>query len=114
MNFDEAIKYVKENSFIQSYEDVYDYNLVTDFDDVIELLEKLRQEYAPRIEMTKTQYSFITSEYEQKNVVDAVANLTVDNILKEHFHQSFWEPLTEKQVVQAWLHPETIVVTDSE
>ena len=52
MTFDEAIKYVKENSFIQSYEDVYEYNHVTDLDDVIEILEKLKKEYAPTVEMT--------------------------------------------------------------
>lgn len=58
MNFDEAIKYAKEYSFVQSYEYEYDYNLVTNLDDVIELLEKLRQEYAPTVEMTKEQYKF--------------------------------------------------------
>lgn len=112
MNFDEAYKYVKENSFIESYEDIYVYNHVIDLDDVIEILEKLEDEYAPTIEMTKGQYAFITSEYERENVVDAVANLTVDDILKENFHAKFWEPLTQREVVQSWLHPETIKLLD--
>ena len=77
-----------------------------------ETINKLRKEYAPTIEMTKTQYRFINSEYEQKNIVDAVANLTVDEILKENFHKSFWEPLSQGEVVQAWLHPETIKLVD--
>ncbi|MDF8374041.1 hypothetical protein G9401_00330 [Weissella paramesenteroides] len=77
-----------------------------------DLLEQLRETYAPTIEMTKNQYWFITSEYEKESVVEAVANLTVDDIIKEKFHSNFWKPLSEKQVVQAWLHPETIKVVD--
>ena len=76
------------------------------------VINLLREEYAPTIEMTKTQYRFINSEYEQKNIVDAVANLTVDEILKENFHKSFWEPLSQREVVQSWLHPETIKIVD--
>ncbi|MGK4017903.1 hypothetical protein AB0Y21_06495 [Weissella paramesenteroides] len=75
-----------------------------------DLLEQLRATYAPTIEMTKNQYLFITSEYEKESVVEAVANLTVDDIIKEKFHSNFWAPLTQEQVVQAWLHPETIKV----
>ena len=77
-----------------------------------DLLEQLRATYAPTIEMTKNQYLFITSEYEKESVVDAVANLTADNIIKEEFHSNFWSPLSEKQVVQAWLHPEMIKVVE--
>lgn len=114
MKFDEAFKCAKENSFIESYEDIYVYNHVIDLDDVIEILEKLEDEYAPTIEMTKGQYAFITSEYERENVVDAVANLTVDDFLKENFDAKFWEPLTQREVVQAWLHPDDIQIIDKE
>lgn len=76
------------------------------------LIRELKDTYAPTIEMTKNQYLFITSEYEKESVVEAVANLTVDDIIKEKFHSNFWAPLSEKQVVQAWLHPETIKVVD--
>ena len=77
-----------------------------------ETINKLRQEYAPTVEMTKGKYAFITSEYERENVVDAVANLTVDDFLRENFDAKFWEPLTQREVVQARLHPETIKVVD--
>ena len=112
MKFDESTKCAKENSFIESYEDIYVYNHVIDLDDVIEILEKLEDEYAPTIEMTKGQYAFITSEYERENVVDAVANLTVDDFLRENFDAKFWKPLTQREVVQAWLNTETIKVVD--
>lgn len=78
------------------------------------ILNELRQEYAPTVEMTKRQYDFITSDYEREYIIDAVANLSVDDILRERFDVSFWEPLTQREVVQAWLHPETIVVIDLE
>lgn len=80
----------------------------------IRFMEQLRDIYAPTIEMTKNQYWFITSEYEKESVVEAVANLTVDDIIKEKFHSNFWAPLTQEQVVQAWLHPETIKVVDDD
>ncbi|HBP98119.1 hypothetical protein [Leuconostoc lactis] len=104
MTFDEAIEHFRNNTDISG--------TAVFLDDVEDTLKELQEEYAPTIEMTKTQYVFITSEYEQKNIVDAVANLTVDDILKENFHQSFWKPLTQNEVVQAWLHPETIKVVD--
>ena len=103
--FDEAIKYAKENSFVEEM-----LSDVVDLEDMIELLEKLKQKYAPTIEMTKNQYLFITSEYEKESVVYTVANLTADDIIKETFHSNFWSPLSEKQVVQAWLHPDTIKI----
>ena len=111
MNFDEAIKYAKEYSFVQSYE--YDYNLVTDLDDVIELLEKLKEEYAPRIEMTSDQKeNLLMIRDNQEPIVELISEF--DEGVLIHDFEPYWEPLTEKQVVQAWLNPETIVVTDSE
>lgn len=98
MTFDEALNELEPRTIWSS--------------EMRDLLEQLRQEYAPTVEMTKRQYAFITSEYERENVVDAVANLTFDDILKENFHAKFWEPLAQREVVQAWLHPETIKVVD--
>ncbi|AIS74041.1 hypothetical protein [Leuconostoc phage LLC-1] len=102
MTFDEAIEHFRNNTDISG--------TAVFLNDVEDTLKELREEYVPTVEMTKTQYAFITSEYE--NIVDAVANLSVDNILKENFHQNFWKPLTQREVVIAWLHPETIKVVD--
>lgn len=105
MTFDEAIEK------IESITD--ELNIRQEIiNDIVSVVGGLRKEYAPTVEMTKRQYAFITSEYERENVVDAVANLTVDDFLKENFHAKFWEPLTQREVVQAWLHPETIKVVD--
>ena len=80
--------------------------------EAIRFMERLRDIYAPTIEMTKNQYLFINSEYEKESIVDAVANLTADDIIKEKFHSNFWSPLTQEQVVQAWLPPDTIKMVE--
>lgn len=48
MKFDEAIKCANEDSFVEEMlsDAVY-------LEDVIEIIEKLREEYAPTVEMTK-------------------------------------------------------------
>lgn len=107
LTFDEAIDEVR------SHENTYDETSGTiQTFSVLDMIDELREEYAQTVEMTKTQYAFITSDYERENIVDAVANLSVDNILRENFHASFWYPLTQREVVQAWLHPETIKIVD--
>ena len=108
MTFNEALKEINELSFTTDNGDSW----VNSYTSVYALIQELQEEYAPTIEMTKNQYLFITSEYEKESVVDAVANLTADNIIKEEFHSNFWSPLSEKQVVQAWLHPEMINVVE--
>lgn len=111
MTFDEAIEELRlaipEKFYSPTMHDV-----AVMLEAQTKVINLLREEYAPTVEMTKTQYVFITSEYEQENIVDAVANLSVDNILRENFHQSFWKPLTQNEVVQAWLHPETIKIVE--
>lgn len=106
MKFDEA------NKIVKSFDEDPELEYWMPNNKVYEIIEGLRKEYAPTVEMTKGQYAFITSEYERENVVDAVANLTVDDFLRENFDAKFWEPLTQREVVQAWLHPETIKVVD--
>lgn len=108
MTFDEALKAIDEKSDMEPYSGLF----LIEIEDAKAIVMKLANTYAPTIEMTKNQYRFITSEYEKESVVYAVANLTADDIFKETFHSNFWEPLSEKQVVQAWLHPETIKVVE--
>ena len=108
MTFDEALKAIDEKSDMEPYSGLF----LIEIEDAKAIVMKLANTYAPTIEMTKNQYLFITSEYEKESVVEAVANLTVDDIIKEKFHYNFWSPLSEKQVVQAWLHPECVKVVD--
>lgn len=105
MTFDEVIKRLSQDIDKNGGQEKYQKEVIT-------TLKLLQKEYAPMVEMTKNQYRFITSEYEEESVVYAVANLTSGDSIKETFHSNFWAPLSEKQVVQAWLHPETIKVVD--
>lgn len=107
MTFDEAIAkvgtYLKNNDLSNSDNNDRFFHII---------LNELREEYAPTVGMAKRQYDFIATDYERENIVDAVANLSVDDILRERFDVSFWEPLTQREVVSAWLHPETIKIVD--
>lgn len=114
MVFDEAIKYAKELSFVQSYEDVYEYNLVIDLEDVIEILENLKQEYKPTIEMTAKEKEHLLSI--------ATTSVTFTNFYEQVLKQStnikfgvqttpeLYKHLSENELMQAWLHQDTIKV----
>lgn len=104
--FDEAFKCVKENSFIQSYEDIYEYNHVIDLDDVIEILENLEQEYAPTVEMTKEQYKGLL--FEGKGRETPHKNfLFMKNVQKLNSKN-----INISILMSAFAHPETIKVVD--
>ena len=105
MTFSEERNKLRQKSFNdEGYIDV------VPLEDVLRSSLEMERIYAPTLKMTKNQYLFITGEYEKESVVEAVANLTVDDIIKEKFHSNFWAPLTQEQVVQAWLHPESIEI----
>lgn len=74
-----------------------------------DLLEQLRQEYAPTVEMTKKQFNLI--EKHPDSIVWAVGSFEEWETWDD-FNDDFWEPLTQREVVQAWLHPETIKAVD--
>lgn len=85
-------------------------------DDVIDLIYKLIKEYAPTIEMTKEQLH-VLNYYRKPDLYDGDY---VFNAFYEDTHtirlgllnNNIYDNLTEKQLMQAWLHPETIKVVD--
>lgn len=93
--FDEAIKYVKENSFVEEM-----LSDVVDLEEMIELLEKLKQKYAPTIEMTQFQYNDLR-HYR--------VHYPLDKFIYD-FCEIYDTELSEKDLAQAWLHPETIKI----
>lgn len=96
MNFDAVIKEIKNNDDFGEYRG-----------STLELIGSivgLKQEYAPTIEMTEGQFKTILDPKEGKSILGLLGGNT------QYFDYLFWEPLTEKQIVQAWLHPETIKV----
>ena len=99
--FDEAI----DKILFDSFEDTHDYDVVYT-EDVVSLIKKLKEEYAPTVEMTEGQAKTILDPEEGKDITNLLTDET------QNFDYLFWEPMTGKEVVQAWLYPETIKVVD--
>lgn len=102
MTFDEAIKELRVLS-MDGTQQVYN-------DDVIQLINDLREEYAPDIPLEPRQKEFLSDNSE--HIVEVVADFDADWEISSPFDDRFFNGLTEEQVVSAWLHPETIKVVD--
>lgn len=126
MTFDEMIEKLLNNE---------DYN--TDglsVDDVITLIEVLRLEYAPTVEMTQRAYKYLKEEHDKfiktgndnflsnnglgnwrfndEHRIDIESGEAyIDEFTAEHNH---FKGLTRTEVIQTWLHPETIKIVDKE
>ncbi|QQE97553.1 hypothetical protein [Leuconostoc citreum] len=72
--------------------------------ELVETIKELKQEYAPTIEMTLGQAKTITDPEQGDSLLYLLSDYGPG------FDYLFWELLTEKQVAQVWLHPETIKV----
>lgn len=99
--FDEAINYVKENSYVEYSGEVLD------IEDVIKLLEKLKQEYAPTIEMTQEAYNELNDLRSHNRDLEGVLSRAMFS-----YNPLKW--YTTEELAQAWLHPETIKVGDEQ
>ena len=94
MTFDEAIEELEKN--------VKGKNIPADV--VVYFFEKMREEYVPTIEMTHKQARTFASYYHHENPMRKEKfDYPNDLIMKE---------ISEKELTQAWLHPETIKVVD--
>ncbi|MBZ1515815.1 hypothetical protein J3326_01260 [Leuconostoc mesenteroides] len=108
MTFDEAIAkvgtYLKNNDLSNSDNNDRFFHII---------LNELRQEYAPTVEMTKEQHDYIAPLIKQGKELGATFT-------------EFWEAYkfigaskkitpafkSQEQAMQVWLHPETIKVVD--
>lgn len=112
MTFDEAIKEI-DNAL-----DLIDYD--EDMPNKIyEVFSKLREEYAPTVEMTKEQ-ARVLNEYREPDLYDGDDTFYVffDETCVPRLNSmrdtSLYENLTEAQLMQAWLHPDDIQIIDKE
>lgn len=72
-----------------------------------------KEQLHPQVKMTRDQKeNLLMIRDNQEPIVELIS--VFDEGVLIHDFDPYWKPLTEKQVVQAWLNPETIVVTDSE
>ncbi|MDI6553112.1 hypothetical protein [Leuconostoc falkenbergense] len=127
LTFDEAIAkvgtYLKNNDLSNSENnDKFFYTILND----------LRQEYAPTVEMTPRAYKFLKEEhnkfvktgndnflsnnglgnwrfYDEHKIDFDTDEEYIDQFTAEHNH---FKGLTRTEVIQAWLHPETIKIVD--
>lgn len=72
--------------------------------EIIRLIEILRQEYAPTVEMTKQQARVFKLYYDSEKPFDKSEFECIDNY--------FMKSINEKDLMRAWLHPEIIKVVD--
>lgn len=124
LTFDEAIKEIDNALDLVDYEDMPN--------KIYDVLNKLRQEYAPTIEMTQRAYEYLKEEHDKfiktgnenflsnnglgnwrfddEHRVDIESGEAyIDEFTAEYNH---FKGLTRTDVIQAWLHPETINVID--
>lgn len=74
-------------------------------DVVKKIIEDLREEYAPTIEMTKEQARIFTLYYDSEKPFNKNDFEYPDNL--------FMQSIKEKELMQAWLNPETIKIVDN-
>jgi len=112
MKFNEAINEVR------SHENTYDETSGTiQTFSVLDMIDELRQEYAPTVEMTKEdkktllyylENSTFFSLIERKHAFIEVEMLGITSGSNEFLD------LSDEDLMQAWLHPETVKVLDDE
>lgn len=106
--FDEALEELansKNNVFVESKH--LNYGLYRAYD-VVEVLQKLRKEYAPTIEMTKKQYEILVMS--RNNAVKRVDKVGLLEFMSAYSLLN--QEIDHISLMQAWLHPEAIKVVD--
>lgn len=87
--------------------------------DVEVIINKIRKEYAPTIEMTKEQYEIFKNalQYTSEHSGDFIYFIDILEGESSFSNDEFKEELVffindSKKLMQAWIHPETIKVVD--
>jgi len=100
MTFDEAIAkvgtYLKNNDLSNSDNNDRFFHII---------LNELRQEYAPTVEMTQTQKDLILRNQDEDKLYEIMGDGE-----GYYFNAEYWGNLEPHEVASAYLHPETIKV----
>ena len=103
MTFDEAIAkvgtYLKNNDLSNSDNNDRFFHII---------LNELRQEYAPTVEMTQTQKDLILRNQDEDKLYEIMGDGE-----GYYFNAEYWGNLEPHEVASAYLHPETIKVVDN-
>ncbi|MCT3044342.1 hypothetical protein EFN38_05065 [Leuconostoc mesenteroides] len=102
MTFDEAIAkvgtYLKNNDLSNSDNNDRFFHII---------LNELRQEYAPTVEMTKSQKDLILRNQDEDKLYEIMGDGE-----GYYFNAEYWGDLEPHEVASAYLHPETIKIVD--
>ena len=110
MTFDEVDLKNELSDFISYIDGELEEPLITK---VQSILNSLKQEYAPTVEMTKRhKYNLIYMKNEGYSFFETIADIDSGVLIREF--DSYWNPLTVDELMKAWLHQETIKVVDEE
>lgn len=101
MKFYQAVEEIEELSFTEDGGDSW----VNNHSSVYSLIQELQETYAPTIEMTKAEKTMLLNYLEMSSLREFM-----DVILYQD--GNLYEKLSDEDIVQAWLHPETIKVVD--
>ena len=81
--------------------------------DALDILYELMEDYERTVEMSPGQYSWL--EENKDEIVYAVGDFDdIDYDIRTSFDRDFWYPLTQRDVVYAWLHPERVVMVEDD
>lgn len=75
--------------------------------EAIRFMERLRDKYAPTVEMTQEQRDLIFETQDDDRLYEIMG--TEDGY---YFDTTYWYDLEPHEVAQAYLHPETIKIVD--
>lgn len=83
---------------------------------LLDVIEKLQKQYAPTVEMTAKEkenfLSIATSSVTFTNFYEQVLKQSTNIKLGIQASPELYKHLSEKELMQAWLHPESIEVVD--
>lgn len=81
--------------------------------DTLGVLQALRQEYAPTVEMTETGKNYLLYYLENSSFGSFISDINLVRIGTIGVNPTdYFEDLSDEDLMQAWLHPETIKVVD--
>lgn len=78
--------------------------------DALDILYKLMEEHGRNVEMSPGQYRWLEENKDEVVPTVGLFDDFNDYEMRSSFDRDFWAPLTQREVVYAWLHPERVVL----
>lgn len=78
---------------------------------LLDVIEKLQKQYAPTVKMTAHQKTaLLMMKDDNENFINVLLDTDTEEI--RPIMDPFWLDLTNEELMQAWLHPESIETID--